>query len=135
MGPLYVWKKHARARPCKMCMRRTSHFSPPLQKFMAWFHQIGPYLLLTVPIVWFKIGLKCPRSTIFSILGHLCPNFEIASSKCMNWVFVQYISCPDFMQKGARSKVLDAKGSWKSPLSEYIISNSPNHHFYGVFGG
>ena len=52
---------------------------------------IGPYLLLTVPIVWFKIGLKCPRSTIFSILGHLCPNFKIASSKCMNWVFVQYI--------------------------------------------
>jgi len=56
-------------------MRGTQDFQAQLGHFLENF-DIGPQVGVNPPLDWFKIGFRCPRPTVFLILGHTYPTFE-----------------------------------------------------------
>ena len=86
--------------------RRAAHFILQPSPGNFWEnYDIGPHLWLKMPLSWVKIGPKCPRLSIFLILGCLCPNFEYMSPQnAWFWPFLSTILAIIFHMKVSEQK-------------------------------
>ena len=98
------------------CARAGQQSLKPSSEFFWENSDIGPQLGVNPPLGWYKIGFRCPRSTVCLILGHSCPNFVYVSHQ-NTWFWSFFGTFPAII---SLRKVLDQK-FWVQKKAESLL--------------